>query len=267
MENKTTRLTTERLSASWKNSQVLKDIDITIQRGQLTCITGPNGSGKSTLLTLISSTQEPGLSFHGNICFKDQHGTSIPASRKALPLMLSYLPQNEDSTWNYKGRDIIVMGRFPHTGGTGFYSRTDQETVQRTLESLEIEELSEKNILEMSGGEWQKIKIARCLAQDTPYILLDEPVANLDFTFQDQLLSLLKQTAHTTNRGILVSIHDINTASRFADSLILLPKLHPAIQGTPEEVLTEENLSLTYGGRHFGTFIHPRFGCTQVYPL
>lgn len=265
METEIRRIEVTSLNAFWKKNQALKDISLSVESGKLTCITGPNGSGKSTLLSILAGLPEQGLTYTGQISLPTN--SSIDKKKKDLPQLISYLPQTEESTWNFTGYDIILMGRFPHTNGTGFYTARDREIVEKTVEMLQIQELSQKSIFEMSGGEWQKIKIGRCLAQETPFILLDEPVANLDFSFQDQLLTLLKEIASSTGRGILATIHDINTASRFADSLILLPKNSPCIQGTPEEVLTEENLSLTYGGQKFGTFLHPQFRCTQVYPL
>lgn len=242
---------------------------------------------------------------------------NLPVSslkRKDIAKHISFLTQTETSAWNYTVEDIILSGRYSHTKNTGLFSKEDYAIVWNIIELLKINSLAKRNVYSLSGGEFQKVRIARCLAQEPDFLLLDEPVANLDFNYQNELLSLLKDIAHNgynftekannsntqTNvsklPGIIISIHDINTAARFADKLILLSKCKQSEQideksekdkltvvnkqtngqnslqtivqnmltGTVEQLLTPENLYLIYGNK-FGIFTHPEYKCPQIY--
>ena len=270
-------LEVKNLSASWDGQPVLRNISLALHSGELVCLTGPNGSGKSTLLTLLAGIKETGLeietadelpSFNGKLLIgglKQKHCT-----RKEIARHISYLTQNETSSWNYKVRDIVLTGRYSHTGVSGSYSAHDYEVVDSILEELHISSFADKSIFSLSGGEFQKVRIARSLAQEPDMLLLDEPVANLDFGYQAELLFFIQNLAHKQNKGILVSIHDLNTAARFADTLLILSKFKKMNQkqkmviGKPEEILVPEILKSIYGIQ-FGTFIHPEYKCIQVY--
>ena len=126
-----------------------------------------------------------------------------------------------------------------------------------------------RSVYSLSGGEFQKVRIARTLSQETDFLLLDEPCANLDFTVQKELLTLFQSLAHEKNKGILISIHDINAASRFADRIELLPPLknNPEgglISGKANEIFTQENIEKTYG-KGLNIFRHPVYDCPQIY--
>lgn len=257
-------LQVKNLNAWWGNSFILNDISLQINSEELVCLTGPNGTGKSTLLSILSGLVLPNLKVQGEILLEDKN--IFKQKRKLVAQKIAYLTQNETSSWDYTGRDIILTGRFPYTNAGGFYSEKDYVTADKIIDELNIKSLSEKNIFSMSGGEFQKIKIARCLTQEPDFLILDEPVANLDFTFQDELLELIKHLSRSKNMGVLVSIHDLNTASRFADRLILLPKQKQCITGSPKNILTPQNLKQTYGSS-FGTFTHPYYKCIQVYTI
>ena len=316
-------LEVQNLSASWNGVTVLQNVSLTLHAGELVCLTGPNGGGKSTLLTLLAGIKENGLtidtadvypSFNGRLLAKYEskktspqdneqiqqknlnHDKAKPYTRKEVATHISYLTQNETSAWNYKVRDVVLTGRFSHTNISGSYTSHDYEVVDSVLETLHITQLADRNIFSLSGGEFQKVRIARSLAQEPDMLLLDEPVANLDFGYQAELLSFIRDLAHgkksTTTSGVnipgvLVSIHDLNTAARFADTLVLLPKIdsqkidesrddndstkasatnqnQKMVTGKPEAILTPEVLQSIYGAK-FGTFMHPEYGCVQVY--
>ncbi len=257
-------LQVKNLNAWWGNSLILNDISLQINPAELVCLTGPNGAGKSTLLGIMSGQMLPNLKMQGEVLLEEKN--IFKQKRKHVAQKIAYLTQNETSSWDYTGRDIILTGRFPYTKSSGFYSENDYYTAEKIIEELNIESLAEKNIFSMSGGEFQKIKIARCLTQEPDFLILDEPVANLDFAFQDELLELIKHLSRSKNMGVLVSIHDLNTASRFADRLILLPRQRQCITGTPQTVLTPQNLKQTYGS-NFGTFVHPYYKCIQIYGM
>ena len=229
------------LNAGWNKKKILFNINLSIRKGEFICLSGPNGSGKSTLLSIMTGVQTKPV--FGNI------KESVPISClniKQRAKIVSYMQQKEFPVWDYSVKDIVLTGRFPHTNFTGFYSKADFYAADKAIEELNIKNLANKSIQELSGGEFQKVRIARTVVQETNFMLLDEPVAGLDFSYQEELLSLLKSIAEEKNKGILISIHDINTAARFAQKIALLPKFKPCIYGTPEQIMTKENLSATY---------------------
>lgn len=265
-------LEVKNMNASWNGTPVLHAISLAIhsgQKGEVVCLTGPNGGGKSTLLTLLAGISVSGLKIDSAETYPSLNGKKLlKYARKQVAAQIAYLTQSESSAWNYKVRDVVLMGRFSHTGNTGNYSEHDDEVVERVIKELNINSLADRTIFSLSGGEFQKVRIARSLAQEPSFLLLDEPVANLDFGYQTELLETicsLTKNGDKKRPGVLISIHDLNTAARFADKLVLLPKASQTmIVGTPEEVLTPKNLHAIYG-IEFGTFIHPEYKCVQVY--
>ncbi|MGN0729431.1 ABC transporter ATP-binding protein [Treponema sp.] len=235
-------LKVQSLNAGWNKTQILFDVTLSVGKGEFVCLTGQNGSGKSTLLSIMAGIQtEP---VWGNKA-KSVPILALPLKQRAKTV--SYMQQKEFPAWNFTVRDIVLTGRFPHTGFTGVYTSNDFCAADKAIETLGIKNLADRNILELSGGELQKARIARCLAQETEFMILDEPTAGLDFTCQEELMELLKRIAQETDKGILISIHDINTAARFSHRMALLPKQKPCITGKPDQLMTESLLSAVYG--------------------
>lgn len=258
------------ITANWGQNKVLDGVNLSASSGEFICLTGGNGCGKSTLLTVISGLA--GDIFNNALkidnCSKIMYdGKSIKdIGRKELARHIAYLTQTETSAWNYNARDIILTGRYPHIKTAGYYSSKDHDIVDDIIARLGIKKIADKQVYQLSGGEYQKIRIARCLAQQPEILLLDEPVANLDFGYQTELLSLLKDLCHNDKPiGILVVIHDINTAVQYADKMFLLPRLKDCIKGTVLETITMENLEETYPQNSFGIYTHPYFGCPQIF--
>jgi len=239
--------------AYYGNKPVLKNLSVEIKAGQLTCLCGPNGSGKSTLLSVLAGAREPQLKVVGGVNNKGlREEKALNAlelkklSRKKASRLVSFMQQGETSTWDFSVKELVLQGRFCHTK-SGSYTKADEELALRALQELNIEELAERKVHSLSGGEFQKVRIARALCQGARFILLDEPAANLDFVYEPWLLRKLKELAQAQEIGILVSIHDVNQAAAYADRLILLPLLQQVICGTIQEVLTLDNLKKTYG--------------------
>jgi ABC-type cobalamin/Fe3+-siderophores transport system ATPase subunit len=259
-------LSVQNVCASYGKSVILKNFSLSVHSGEVVCITGPNGSGKSTLLSLLAGIVPDTLhidSADEMPSFDDTPVVSL--GRKEASLHIAYMIQDEKSAWNYTGRGIILTGRYAHTAG-GIYQQADYDAVDAVIAAMGLDALAERRIFSMSGGEAQKVRIARALAQEPDMLLLDEPVANLDFGYQAELLTLIKKLAHEKNFGVLVSIHDLNTASRFADRIALLPRGRPCIEGPAECVLTPDTLADVYNVP-FGVFTHPVYGCPQVYTI
>ena len=247
------------ISAYYGKKLVLKNVSVNIPQAELTCLCGPNGCGKSTLLTILAgaASKEPQLKTLQGVKRKSGSKTlannnSINAMeleklpRKKTARIVSYMQQSEYSTWNFTVKELVLQGRFCHTKN-GFYTNEDEELAQEAMEELQILSLAQRPVHSLSGGEFQKARIARALCQAPDFILLDEPAANLDFVYEPWLMKKLSSLAHSKNTGILISIHDVNLAAGYADQLILLPLLEQAICGKIEEILTTENLKKTYG--------------------
>ena len=235
---------------------VLKNVSVSVPSGELTCLCGPNGCGKSTLLTVLAGVQDETLSVLSGTGRPGAQEAVNPNKINALKLkklprkkaaqIVSFMQQSEYSTWDFTVRELVLQGRFCHTKN-GFYTKADEQLADQALAELQILNLADKPVHSLSGGEFQKARIARAICQQSNFILLDEPAANLDFVYEPWLMKKLASLAHEKGTGILVSIHDVNLAATYADNLILLPLLQQPICGKIKDTLTIENLKLTYG--------------------
>ena len=164
------------------------------------------------------------------------------------------MQQNEFSEWNFTVKDFVLQGRYSHSNG-GHYAAADYEVVDGVLRDLDLSAFADRNIHELSGGEFQKVRLARAFAQCPRFLLLDEPAANLDYVFEPHLMQLLCDTAHKKNIGILAAVHDINLAARFADKILLLPPAAASenaskksvLYGSPSDIMNPDNLKYTFG--------------------
>ncbi len=255
----TAELKVSKLSASYNKTPVLYDINLTLSQGEFTCLCGPNGTGKTTLLSVIAGVPDARLKVTGYIRWFDSIERDITKlSRRELARLLSYMQQNEYSEWDFTVRDYVLQGRYAYTK-FGHYTDADHAIVENTLADLGLTQFIDRTIHRLSGGEFQKIRLARALAQTPRFLLLDEPAANLDYVFEPHLMSLLRETAHTKKLGVLAAVHDINLAARFADRIIMLPpaeriiRLPPAadkksvLSGAPSDIMNTDNLKYTFG--------------------
>lgn len=238
------KLSVNNLRASYNSNPVFQDISFEIKSGELVCLCGANGCGKSTLLTAIAGIGDGNLKTSGTAAIDGVELSSL--KNKSRAKLISFMEQSSPSVWDFTVFDFILQGRFPYSSN-GYYSMEDRQIVTEALSKLSINQFAERTIHSLSGGEFQKVRIARALAQTTPFILLDEPAAALDFVYEPQLMTLLKNLAHENNLGIIISIHDVNLAARFADKMLLLPKQQKPVFGTAAEIMTTENLEKTFG--------------------
>lgn len=246
-----------KLSASYGEKQVLYEVSFTLQQGEFVCLCGPNGAGKSTLLSVMAGVADAGLKVSGG---GQQLADFSKFPRREAARLIAYLQQNEYSEWNFLVRDYVLQGRFAYTkrsifgAGPANYAAADYEVVDGVLGELGLSDFSNRYIHELSGGEFQKIRLARALAQTPRFLLLDEPAANLDYVYEPHLMALLRDTAHSKNLGILAAVHDINLAARFADKILLLPPAadtanskKSVLFGSPSDIMNTENLKYTFG--------------------
>ena len=235
----TTELRISNLSASYNKTQILRDINLSVSQGEFVCLCGPNGAGKSTLLSVMAGVPDAKLKVSGDI------QPQLPR-RRDLARLIACLQQNEYSEWDFTVRDYVLQGRYAHTR-YGNYSAADYSVVDGVLEELNLSQFAARNIHSLSGGEFQKIRLARALAQTPRFLLLDEPASNLDYVYEPHLMQLLSDTAHKKNLGILAAVHDINLAACFADKIILLPSKKSVLSGSPSDIMNTDNLKYTFG--------------------
>ena len=256
---------------------VLKNISLQVRRGDFICLCGPNGCGKSTLLTLLEKSANKEESFSLKTAFnfgktfnvKSKEKPAVNTGDKKLIKKASFLPQKEFSAWDTSLLNLILSGRFIYS--KGHYTKKDIEIAKMSARTLGIEGLLEKSVYEISDGEFQKARIARTLCQELPFLIFDEPCANLDFTVQKELLELFEKLASgPEKKGIIISIHDINAAACFCKNLKLLCPLSERntegglIEGNAHQVLSQQNLEKAFG-KKLETFLHPVFNCPQIY--
>ena len=229
------------ISAGYRGKAVTRNIDFSVGEGELLVLAGPNGSGKTSILKTAGGLLPP---IQGKVTISGKEISRLkPRERAALT---AFLFQARDTPWPFTVRETVSQGRFVRRGWLGAETITDREAVDAALEKAGLAALSERLITELSGGELQRVYIARCIAQGASFLLLDEPENNLDPKYSYMILNLIAELARE-GRGIILTLHDLRLASRFAHRIVLLSiDGHIAASGSPSEVLTEENLSKVY---------------------
>jgi iron complex transport system ATP-binding protein len=238
---------------------VLRGISLDVHAGEVLALIGPNGVGKSTLLRACGGTLRP---IGGRVLIDGQDVQRLRVEERAR--LIAVVPQAIRLPETFSVSETVLMGRTPYLGWLGRESEADRSAVQAALERTCTVDLAARLIGELSGGEQQRVLIARALAQSARTLLLDEPTAHLDLKHQASVLSLVGDLAHAENYAVLIALHDLNLAAQYADRVALLSNGTVAASGTPEEVLTEENLSPAYGLR-ITVYEHPAHGAPLVH--
>lgn len=229
------------LRCSLGGREILSGVDFTIQKAKFYSIIGPNGSGKTTLLrTIVASlVPESGQLLIDNVPIADLRG-------KELAKKLAYVSQNTNSDNDFNVLDYVLMGRYPYLGLLQSEDEKDLEYARKSMELTNTLYLKDKKLNEISGGERQRVVVARALTQDTPIILLDEPISQLDIHHQIQLMDTLSSMVEDRGITIIAVLHDLNIASQYSDYVILLNNGKIIKNGTPEEVLLKETILDVY---------------------
>ncbi|HWL40549.1 MAG TPA: ABC transporter ATP-binding protein [Gemmatimonadaceae bacterium] len=209
--------------------------------GNLTALAGPNGSGKSTLVRALIRRAELST---GRITIADDDVASL--SPGELATRVAVVPQREEAAFPMRVREYVGLGRYPHLGLWKAASASDEAAVADALIQADVEPLAERDTDALSGGEWQRVRIARALAQKTEALVLDEPTTFLDVAHEMAIFELLHSLARNGLAVLLVS-HQLNLVARFADSIVLLHEGRVAISGSPDEVMRAERLEAIYG--------------------
>ncbi len=214
---------------------VSRGLSATVCRGQLTCLLGPNGIGKSTLLRTVSAFQPP---LEGSVLIASGNGRPQPISSlsaKALSRLIGVVLTEKPDVHNMTAEEMVAMGRSPYTGFWGRLAAADAAVVDESLQAVGIAAMRSRLMHTLSDGERQKVMIAKALAQQTPVICLDEPTAFLDFKSKVEVMLLLRSLAHSQQKTILLSTHDVELALQTADNVWLMSRDSIAA-GTPREL-------------------------------
>lgn len=232
----------EALSYSYGKKEILKEISLSIEANQLTGIIGPNGSGKSTLVKNIIKYLE------GKYCALTISGNSLKdLSPKHLSRFISYIPQKTTMIPNITVSEFILLGRFPLLKNSwDFYKAPDYKIVEEKIKVLGIENLKDQRVESLSGGELQKVLLAKALVQESKILLLDEPTSALDLNNAVEFMKILKHSCSYHQVTPIIVIHDLNLASLFCDTLVVLKEGRVIEKGSPQKVITEKNMKDIY---------------------
>jgi len=243
------------LSQKYGSQTILHDLTFTAESGKITALLGLNGSGKSTLIKTIAGI----LPCPQNTIFANETDiTTIHRAKRAR--MIGYVPQHFHYTSFTTVLDTVLIGRRPYMSWS--VSDDDLNAVDDAMTTMNVAEISDRYINELSGGQRQRVFIARALAQNPSFYLFDEPTSSLDLRHQLETLTVMRNLVHTNHSGMIVALHDLNLALRFADTVILLKGGKIIDIGSQNSVLTAERVADVYGVKSDiisstnGTFIH-----------
>jgi len=230
------------LSVSYGIRQVLHDVSFELPAGCILAVIGPNGAGKTTLIRVLSGTF--GQASTGQIQVDGRDLNQLSTQERAQHIAV--VPQARQLPPAFSAWETVLLGRTPHLNWLGQTSRRDEAITRQAMERTSTFALAERPVGELSGGEQQRILLARALAQAAPNLLMDEPTAHLDLQFQFSLLEEVRTLARQDNLAVLVVLHDLNLVARYADRVALLVEGKLQALGSPAEVLTGELLSEAY---------------------
>ena len=246
------KLELQSVGIAYGRNVVVKDLTFQVMPGEMVGLIGPNGSGKSTIIKAISRVISL---YSGKILLDGKDVFKMP--RGDLARSLGVVPQMSILPSAFTAFEVVLMGRNPHLGLLQYEGARDLAITWRAMEMTATHSLAERKVGELSGGEIQRIVIARVLTQEPKSILLDEPTANLDIRHQVEILDLIKNLCLENNLTVVVALHDLNLASQYCDRLILINNGRVHAQGTPEEVINSRNIKEVYGAD----------GCVYTHPV
>ncbi len=235
-------ITLENVSLGYDHQPVLSGVNLDASPGTMIGLIGPNGSGKSTLIKGINKVLNM---FAGNVTIDGRDLKTL--DRGELARLIATVPQNPVLPPAFTAFEVVLMGRTPHLGFLRYEGRKDMLVAWQTMKATKTESLADRRVGELSAGERQRLIIVRALTQEAKAILLDEPTANLDINHQVEILNLVKGLCRKQGLTVIAALHDLNLAAQYCNSLIMLNGKHVYARGTPQEVLTPQNIREVYG--------------------
>lgn len=230
------------LQFGYDQNPTLKGVNLTLEEAKLTVVLGPNGSGKTTLVKLMSKMMTPDS---GHIYLNLSDLTAM--TQKEISRSLAVVPQNTAVEFDFTVKEIVAMGRYPHLKRFESEGAADWRIVDEAMAATDVLQFKDRSIHALSGGEIQRVIIARALAQKPKILILDEPISHLDIQHQIELLKLVKHLASQQHITVVMILHDLNFAMAFADHVIVMHDGKIAAEGSPESVLRPELIKNVYG--------------------
>lgn len=229
------------LTFSYTDEPLFRDLSLSFPHGSFVSIIGPNGAGKTTLIRALIrtiDTKSGYLSYHGL--------DAAHMNRKEQARHISFVPQSNRIMWDLSVSECVAMGRYAYRSRFSQLTGEDLRQVEKAIDDLGLSHLAHRIASELSGGEYQRMLIARAIAQNASIIALDEPVSHLDIHHQVEILSLLKHLIETQEVTVITVLHDLNAAYTFSDQVVLLDSGAHVATGTPQEILTKERIEQVY---------------------
>lgn len=233
-----TTLEAKEITVGYQKQIIIEGLSLELPVGKIIGLIGPNGSGKSTLLKTLARIMQPQK---GVVNLNGFSIETIPTKEVAQQIAL--LAQNTEQNLELTVKELVSYGRFPYQKGLRQLDQKDQEAIDWALAATSLTKLADRSLQALSGGQRQRVWLAMALAQDTDILILDEPTTFLDPAHQLEILQLLQKINQKYQKTIVMSIHDLNLASRFSDILIGLKQGEIIASGTPQKVMTTENLA------------------------
>ena len=251
-------LTVKDLKIGYGQKEILRDVGFHIAKGEMCAIVGPNGSGKTTLLRCIAGLLEPQ---RGEVLLDNQPVKMI--GPRQLAQRMAFVRQQTQTDLDFSAFEIVLMGRNPYQRHLENESQHDWDIVEECMRKTHTWHLRFSRPLHLSGGELQRVMIARALAQQTPILLLDEPTSNLDIAHQFEILQLLSDINKNEGKTILIVLHDLNLALRYCPQALVLHEATVQNHGVTREVMTKETIREVFGVEASIDEGHIRFAPTQ----
>lgn len=230
----------QNLSVSYGPRRILHDVSFEVHSGEVLALIGPNGAGKSTLIRAASGV----IPYTGHVRTNGDDFAALSTLQRAK--YIATVPQAVSLPPAYTVWETVLLGRTPYLGFLGQPSKKDEDIARESLARVSALPFAERRVGELSGGEQQRILLARALCQSTPILLLDEPTAHLDLQYQVGLLELVSELAHKDNLAVLVALHDLNLAAHYADRIALMVAGSIKAMGKPKDVLQPELIEQAY---------------------
>lgn len=230
----------QNISVNYGSRQILHHISLDVQSGEVLALIGPNGAGKSTLIRAASGV----IPYTGHVRTNGDDLASLSTLQRAR--YIATVPQAVSMPPAFTVWETVLLGRTPYLGFLGQPSQNDEEIARQSLQRVSALPFIDRRVGELSGGEQQRILLARALCQSTPILLLDEPTAHLDLQYQVGLLELVTELAHKDNLAVLIALHDLNLAAHYADRIALMVAGNIKAMGEPKEVLQPELIAEAY---------------------
>ena len=233
-------LKVKNLYCGYNKSNIIKNISFSVNKNTNLCIIGPNGSGKSTLLKSISNI----IPFKGDVILEEKSISSM--KRKEIAKNIALMSQTSDIYFPYSVFDAVSTGRYVHTKGINYKSNEEKEYIISCIESVGLINEKDKMITQLSGGQLQKVFLARAFAQNPKVLLLDEPTNHLDLKSQIEILEYVNKWKENNNRLVISVIHELNLVRNFSENVILLNNGEIVYKGLAKDVLSSDIINNTY---------------------